>query len=73
MTDNRATQVSIEQFLTTNPPAQVTQVTVEQWASTGAVTGQALVTQVALEEWASADVTVISPPAGAQARVMVMA
>jgi hypothetical protein len=52
MTDNRATQVSLEEFATTNPPAQVTQVALEQWASTGTVTGQALVTQVALEQWA---------------------
>jgi hypothetical protein len=38
VTDNRATQVSIEQFATTNAPAQVTQVTVEQWAATMTVT-----------------------------------
>src|SRR4029077_12272014 len=58
MTDNRATQVSIEQFASTDPPAQVTQVTVEQWVTTATVTGQALVTQVALEQWIPA-----APPA----------
>ena len=54
MTDNRATQVSIEEFASTNPPAQVTQVTVEQWVATATITGQALVTQVALEQWVPA-------------------
>ena len=54
MTDNRATQVSLEEFATTDPPAQVTQVTVEQWVTTATITGQALVTQVALEQWAPA-------------------
>ena len=71
MTDNRATQVSIEQFLTTTAPAQATQVAVEQWASTGTVTGQALVTQVALEQWTLLDLP--APPSSAQARVMVLA
>jgi hypothetical protein len=51
MTDNRVTQVSLEEFASANPPAQVTQVTIEQWATTATVTGQAMVTQVALEQW----------------------
>jgi hypothetical protein len=72
MTDNRATQVSIEEFASTNPPAQVTQVTIEQWATTAAITGQVLVTTVALEQWASAG-ALVSPSSSAQARVMVMA
>ena len=70
MTDNRATQVSIEEFVKTTAPAQVTQVTVEQWATTATITGQALVTQVALEEWAQIAAASIG---AAQARVMVMA
>lgn len=71
MTDNRATQVSIEQFATTNPPAQVTQVTIEQWATTATITGQALVTLVALEQWAQIVPAIL--PGAMQARVMVMA
>ena len=62
-----ATQSTLEQFLTTTAPAQVTQVTVEQWVTTATVTGQALVTQVALEQW------VLAQAASSQAQVMVMA
>jgi hypothetical protein len=54
MTDTQVTQVSIEEFASANPPAQVTQVTIEQWVTTATVTGQALVTQVALEQWVPA-------------------
>ena len=54
MTDARATQVALEQFIAPNPLAQATQTALEQWASTGTTTGQALVTQVALEMWAPA-------------------
>jgi hypothetical protein len=46
-----ATQSALEHFFATNPPAQVTQVTIEQWATTATVSGQAMVTQVALEQW----------------------
>jgi hypothetical protein len=53
MTDNRVTQVS-PRFASANPPAQVTQVTVEHWVTTATITGQALVTQVALEQWVPA-------------------
>jgi len=49
-----ATQSALEQFFATNPPAQVTQVTIEQWATTATVSGQAMVTQVALEQWVPA-------------------
>jgi len=62
-----ATQSALEQFLTTNPPAQITQVAIEHWVTTATVSGQAMVTQVALEQWARV------VPDGAQARVMVMA
>jgi ABC-type polar amino acid transport system ATPase subunit len=71
MTDNRVTQVSIEEFATANPRGQATQVTIEQWATTATITGQAIVTQVALEQWAQIVPTLL--PGGAQARVMVMA
>jgi hypothetical protein len=53
-TNALATQSALEQFLATNPPAQVTQVTIEQWATTATVSGQAMVTQVALEQWVPA-------------------
>jgi hypothetical protein len=51
-TENRVTQVSIEEFATANPNNQATQVALEMWATTAGVTVQALVTQVALEMWA---------------------
>ena len=49
-----ATQAALEHFFATNPPAQVTQVTVEQWATTATISGQAIVTTVALEQWVPA-------------------
>jgi hypothetical protein len=52
-----STQATLEQFLYTNPPAQVTQVALEHWVTTATVFGQAIVTQVVLEEWAK-----VTPP-----------
>jgi hypothetical protein len=70
VTDTRATQVILEQWLTTNPNAQTTQVLVEHWASVPTTTVQALATFVAVEQWASvASLGDIVP----QNRVMVMA
>ncbi len=53
-TPGLVTQSALEQFASTDPPAQVTQVTIEQWATTATVSGQAMVTQVALEQWVPA-------------------
>jgi hypothetical protein len=53
MTDTRATQASVEQWLKTNPNAQATQISVEHWASVSSGSVQAIVTQVAIEYWAS--------------------
>ena len=53
MTDTRATQASLEHWLTTNPDAQITQVALEHWATVTGTGLQAVVTQVALEHWAS--------------------
>jgi hypothetical protein len=52
-TNALATQVALEHWLATNPPAQVTQVALEHWASTSSAAVQAVVTQVALEHWAA--------------------
>jgi hypothetical protein len=51
MTDALVTQVSLEEFVTTNPDARVTIAGIEHWISTGTVTCQALATMVAVEEW----------------------
>jgi hypothetical protein len=46
------TQSAVEHWITVDPPAQVTQVALEQWTVTSSVGVQALVTQIALEMWA---------------------
>jgi len=52
-TNALATQAAVEHWLTTDVPAQVTQVALEQWATVTGTGLQAVVTQVALEHWAS--------------------
>jgi hypothetical protein len=69
MTDARITQAGLEQFTTSNAPAQVTQVSLEMWASAaGDVPERMLATQVSLEQW----VQLVSVPL-VQTRVQVMA
>jgi hypothetical protein len=68
VTDTRATQVILEQWLTTNPNAQTTQVLVEHWASVPTTTVQALATFVAVEQWAS-----VANVSGQGPRVLILA
>ncbi len=55
-------QALAEHWLTTNPAAQITQVSLEHWASVASGNLQAVVTQVLLEHWTS--VAVVVPAAG---------
>ena len=69
ITSEVATQLAAEQWLSTDPRAQLTQISVEQWASVQSTTGQVVVSQMLIEQWASVDL-----PVSAQAvRVMVLA
>jgi hypothetical protein len=70
MTDARATQTSVEHWLTANARAQITQTALEHWMTVTGTGLQAAVTQVALEHWMTV-ASVSSAPA--QARAMVMA
>jgi len=70
VTDARATQVAVEEWGATNPPARITQVAIEEWASV-AVMALAQVTQVAIEEWASVS-TVTAPTRPPQFAVSVI-
>jgi hypothetical protein len=71
MTDVRLTQQLVEEWASTNPSAQTTQVSLEMWASVQTVSGQVVVSQMLIEQWASVDVPVV--PAGQDVRVMVLA
>jgi hypothetical protein len=55
MTDVRTTQTGVEYWFAPDPPAQVTQVSVETWVSVDTTTIQALATMVAIEEWVRVD------------------
>jgi hypothetical protein len=57
-----ASQALAEHWLTTNPDARITQVSLEHWASVASGNLQAVVTQVLLEHWTS--VAVVVPAAG---------
>ncbi len=57
-----ASQALAEHWLTTNPDARITQVSLEHWASVASGNLQAVVTFVALEHWTS--VAVVVPAAG---------
>lgn len=63
-----ATQLAAEQWITTNPDAQVTQIALEHWASVIGGDQQALVTQIALEQWAS-----VASVSATQSRVWILA
>ena len=62
MTDVNVTNVPTEHWLTTDPAAQITQVSLEHWASVASGNLQAVVTQVLLEHWTS--VASVVPAAG---------
>jgi hypothetical protein len=66
-----ATQLAAEHWLTTDPQAQVTQMVAEHWGTVQSGPIQLVVTQIGIEHWAS--VAAVTPPGGAQARVMVLA
>jgi hypothetical protein len=57
-----ASQALAEHWLTTDPDARITQVSLEHWASVASGNLQAVVTFVALEHWTS--VAVVVPAAG---------
>jgi anti-sigma factor RsiW len=69
-TNTLTTQLAAEQWLSTDPRAQLTQVAVEQWASVQSTTGQVVVSQMLIEQWASVDLPVVPSQA---VRVMVLA
>lgn len=73
MTDARLTQQLVEEWASTNPSAQATQVSLEMWASVQTVSGQVVVSQLLVEEWASVDVPVVPPTSGQEVRIMVLA
>jgi hypothetical protein len=68
-TNTLATQIAAEQWLSTDPRAQLTQAVVEQWASVQSTTGQVVLTTMLIEQWASVDLPVSSQAV----RVMVLA
>ncbi len=62
VTNAIASQALAEHWLTTNPDARITQVSLEHWQSVASGNLQAVVTFVALEHWTS--VAVVVPAAG---------